>query len=82
MGSVNGQQPSDSPLPLKVVVMKTNPVNCHSSSVIQRILVPLSSPGFLGVVGGGIAAGQALTVHPAVDRLLLTGSYRSYDAIV
>eukprot|EP00047_Mylnosiga_fluctuans_P002602 m.225149 g.225149 ORF g.225149 m.225149 type:complete len:584 (-) comp11221_c0_seq1:43-1794(-) len=66
----------------QVAVAKSNPVNAHVANVIARIYQPLIAAGYLAYVHGGVDVGKTLTSHPAVDRLLLTGSCKSYDVIM
>jgi acyl-CoA reductase-like NAD-dependent aldehyde dehydrogenase len=66
----------------QVCVCKTNPVNCSSAPAIARILAPLTEANYLAIVGGGIDVGKALLSDAQVDRLLMTGAARSYDAIL
>lgn len=66
----------------EVCVLKMNPVNEHGGPHIERAFKPLIDAGFLEVIYGGVEAGQVLTTHPQVDTLHVTGSDRTYDAIV
>jgi len=66
----------------KVVIHKANPVVARSSLVIQRILNPLVEAGYLGFVYGGPEVGKLLIESPEVNSLMMTGSCRTYDAIV
>ncbi|MCX6551564.1 MAG: aldehyde dehydrogenase family protein, partial [Acidobacteria bacterium] len=43
---------------------------------------PLIDAGFLALIRGGAEVGVAACHHPLVDRVHLTGSRRTYDAIV
>lgn len=66
----------------KVVVMKANPVNAYLVPHWRRALAPLLHAGVLGIVDGGAAVGQYLTAHPRIDELHITGSDKTYDAVV
>jgi aldehyde dehydrogenase (NAD(P)+) len=67
---------------LHVVVLKMNPVNEAYGPVLERVLAPLVQAGYLAIVYGGADVGAALTEHPRVDAVHVTGSERTYDAIV
>ncbi|MGB7982787.1 MAG: aldehyde dehydrogenase family protein [Candidatus Nanopelagicales bacterium] len=67
---------------LNVVVLKMNPVNEAYGPVFERVLAPLIDAGYLVLVYGGRDVGAALTAHPLVDEVHITGSERTYDAIV
>jgi acyl-CoA reductase-like NAD-dependent aldehyde dehydrogenase len=66
----------------KVVVMKANPVNDYLLQHWSRALKPLLDAGVLRIVDGGAAAGQYLTAHPRIDEVHITGSDKTYDAVV
>lgn len=66
----------------KVVVLKANPVNAYLVPHWRRALAPLIDAGFLGIVEGGAAVGAYLCDHEAIDEIHVTGSDKTYDAIV
>jgi hypothetical protein len=66
----------------KVVVMKANPVNDYLVPHWNRALAPLVDAGVLRIVDGGAAVGQYLTAHPRIDEVHITGSDKTYDAVV
>jgi acyl-CoA reductase-like NAD-dependent aldehyde dehydrogenase len=66
----------------EVVVLKMNPVNAVAGPHIERALASLIDAGFLAVVYGGAEVGSHLANHPQIDTLHVTGSDRTYDAIV
>jgi hypothetical protein len=66
----------------KVVVMKANPVNDYLVPYWTRALSPLIDAGVLRIVDGGAAAGRYLTAHPRIDEVHITGSDKTYDAVV
>lgn len=66
----------------KVVVMKANPVNDYLVPHWTRALAPLIDAGVLRIVDGAAAVGQYLTAHPRVDEVHITGSDKTYDAVV
>jgi hypothetical protein len=66
----------------KVVVMKANPVNDYLVTYWTRALAALIDAGVLRIVDGGAAVGQYLTGHPRIDEVHITGSDKTYDAVV
>jgi hypothetical protein len=66
----------------EVVVFKTHRVNDYLGPLLERGLRPLVEAGFLRVVYGGVEEGAYLCEHPLVDSIHITGSDKSYDAIV
>jgi len=66
----------------KVVVMKANPVNDYLVPYWSRALGALIDAGVLRIVDGGAAVGQYLTGHARIDEVHITGSDKTYDAVV
>ncbi len=66
----------------KVVVMKANPVNDYLLPHWNRALGALVEAGVLRIVDGGAAVGEYLTGHPLIDEVHITGSDKTYDAVV
>jgi acyl-CoA reductase-like NAD-dependent aldehyde dehydrogenase len=66
----------------EVVLLKMNPVNEALAPVLEEALAPLVAPGFLEIVTGGSDVGARAAADPRVDSLHVTGSDRTYDAIV
>ena len=66
----------------EVVVLKTNPVNSYLGPHWERALAPFIEAGYLAVVHGGGKEGAYLAEHPQIDTLHVTGSDKTYDAIV
>ncbi|WP_417393262.1 aldehyde dehydrogenase family protein [Gimesia sp.] len=64
------------------VLLKMNPVNAYLKPVFERAFAPLIDAGLLRIVNGEAEAGAYLVAHPAVDRLHITGSTQTHDAIV
>ena len=48
----------------------------------ERALAPLIEAGYLAIVHGGGKEGAYLAEHPRIDTLHVTGSDKTYDAIV
>lgn len=67
---------------LQVVVLKMHPVMAHLGPVQEAALRPLIDAGVLRVVYGGSPEGGHLAHHPLVDTLHVTGSDKTYEAIV
>ena len=66
----------------KVVVMKANPVNDYLVPHWSRALAPLIDARVLRIVDGGAAVGEYLARHPRIDEVHITGSDKTYDAVV
>jgi len=66
----------------KVVVMKSNPVNEYLVPHWARALGALVDAGVLRIVEGGASVGQYLTGHALIDEVHITGSDKTYDAVV
>lgn len=65
-----------------VVLLKMNPVNEALGPVIREALAPLVDEGWLAIVYGGGDVGAHAAAHPKIGALHVTGSDRTYDAIV
>jgi len=66
----------------QVVLFKTNPVNAYLGPLMIEGFRALVEPGFLRMVYGGAAEGAYLCNHPGVDEIHITGSDKTFDAIV
>lgn len=66
----------------QVVLLKMNPVNDYLGPLIEEAYQPLIDAGFLRLVYGGVNEGSYLCNHKDVDVIHMTGSDRTYDAIV
>ncbi len=66
----------------RVVVMKANPVNDYLVPHWHRALHALVEAGVLRIVTGGADAGHYLATHERIDDVHITGSDKTYDAIV
>jgi acyl-CoA reductase-like NAD-dependent aldehyde dehydrogenase len=66
----------------QVVLLKPNPINAHLGPLIEEACRALIRLGFLQVVYGPAEEGAYLTTHPLVDEIHLTGSHKTYEAIV
>ncbi|MGB6984463.1 MAG: aldehyde dehydrogenase family protein, partial [Candidatus Aquilonibacter sp.] len=65
-----------------VCILKMNPVNQYLGPIFEDALKPLVDGGFLRFACGGAEAGKLLTEHPLVDEIHITGSDRTFNAIV
>ncbi|MGH7629225.1 MAG: aldehyde dehydrogenase family protein [Gemmatimonadales bacterium] len=63
-------------------ILKMNPVNAYLGPFIERAFAEAIRQDFLAVVYGGAAEGGYLARHDGVDEIHLTGSDRTYDALV
>ncbi len=66
----------------QVVVLKMNPVNAYLGPLIQESFRALIEPGFLRVLYGGAAEGAYLCNAEGVEEIHITGSDKTFDAIV
>ncbi len=66
----------------RVVVYKTNPVNAHLGPILEAAFRPLAERGFFRLVHGGAEEGAYLCGHPGIEEVHITGSDRTYEAIV
>ncbi len=66
----------------QVVILKMNPVNAYLGPMIEQGFRALVDSGYLRVVYGGASEGAYLCNHPLVDDIHITGSDKSFDAIV
>jgi len=66
----------------RVVILKLHPVNAYLDPILEVGLGALIERGVLRIVTGGADVGSALCGHPEVDEIHMTGSDRTYEAIV
>lgn len=66
----------------QVVIFKAHRVNDYLGPLLERGLRPLVEAGFLRVVYGGVEEGAYLCAHALVDTIHVTGSDKTYEAIV
>lgn len=65
-----------------VVLLKMNPVNAYLGPFLERAFRALCEKGFLRVVYGGSEEGAYLCHHPGVEEIHMTGSDKTFEAIV
>lgn len=63
-------------------LLKLNPTFATMLPVTERALAPLIELGVARVVNGGGEVGAYLTEHPGIDKVHITGSGLTHDAIV
>ena len=66
----------------KVVVLKMNPVNEYIGPMIEDVFRTLIHRGFMRVAYGGVEEGSFLCHHNHVDEIHITGSSKTFDAIL
>jgi acyl-CoA reductase-like NAD-dependent aldehyde dehydrogenase len=66
----------------QVVLLKMNPVNAYLGPLIEEGFQPLVEQGFLRVTYGGAKEGSYLCDHPGIEEIHVTGSDKTFDAIV
>ena len=66
----------------RVVALKPNPVNEYIGPLIEEGFKGLIKRDFMHVVYGGVKEGTYLVQHPLVDEIHLTGSDKTFEAIV
>lgn len=66
----------------QVCLFKHNPVNEYLGPFLEEAFGALIRDGFLRVAYGGVEAGEYLCQHPGIDEIHLTGSDRTYAAVV
>ena len=65
-----------------VVALKLNPISEAYGPVFERIFAPLVQDGYVRFVYGGGDVGEQLVRSEMVDAVHITGSGRTFDAIV
>lgn len=65
----------------QVVLLKLNPVNEYLDPIWQQIFQPLIDEGFMQILSGDATLGARLCQDRRVDRIHVTGSYQTYQAI-
>lgn len=66
----------------KVCVLKLNPVNAYLGPYLEEAFSDALAQNFLAIVHGAADEGTYLVQHNEVDEVHLTGSDRTYEAIV
>ena len=66
----------------RVVILKMNPVNAYLSPFMEEAFRVLIQRGVLRLIQGGAAEGNYVCHHPAVNEIHLTGSDKTFEAIL
>ena len=66
----------------QVVLVKTNPVNANLLDSLQKGFRALIERGYLQIIDGGAQEGTYLVNHERVNELHITGSDKTFEAIV
>jgi acyl-CoA reductase-like NAD-dependent aldehyde dehydrogenase len=66
----------------RVVLYKAHPVNAYLGPLLLEGFRALADGGFFRLVYGGAEEGAYLCSHPGVDEIHITGSDKTYEAIV
>jgi hypothetical protein len=66
----------------KVCILKMNPVNAYLGRFLEEAFADAIRRDYLAIVYGGADQGAYLAQHAGVDEVHLTGSDRTFDAIV
>src|SRR6202047_3935594 len=66
----------------RVVLYKTHPVNAYLGPLLEEGFAALAAGGFLRGVYGGAEEGAYLCSHRGIDEIHITGSDKTYEAIV
>jgi acyl-CoA reductase-like NAD-dependent aldehyde dehydrogenase len=66
----------------RVVLYKAHPVNAFLGPLLEEGFRALGEAGFFRVVYGGAEEGAYLCAHDGVDEIHITGSDKTYEAIV
>ncbi len=67
---------------LRTVILKMNPVNDYLGPLLEEAFRVLIEQDFLKIVYGDVAEGRYLTNHAGVEEIHMTGSDKTYEAIV
>ncbi len=66
----------------QVALIKVNPVNAYLGPLMEEAFRALIEKGFLRITYGGAAEGAYLCNHAGIDEIHITGSDKTFDAIV
>ncbi|MBI5352993.1 MAG: aldehyde dehydrogenase family protein [Chloroflexi bacterium] len=66
----------------QVVLLKMNPVNDYIGPLLKAGFRCLIEAGYMQIAYGGASEGAYLCQHPDVDEIFITGSDKTFDAIV
>ncbi len=66
----------------QVCLFKHNPVTDYLGPILDEAFADLIRDGYVRMASGGADAGDYLCRHPGIDEIHLTGSDRTYEAMV
>ncbi len=66
----------------RVVLYKAHPVNDYLGPLLAEGFRALAAEGYFRLVYGGADEGAYLCAHPGIDEIHITGSDKTYEAIV
>ena len=66
----------------QVVLYKPNPVNAYLGPLLQEAFQELTSKDYMKIVYGGAEEGTYLCAHNGIDEIHVTGSDKTFEAIV
>ena len=66
----------------RLPILKMNPINEHIGPVAEKILAPFIERSFAAIVYGASEQGAHLVKHAGVSAVHMTGSVKTYDAIM
>jgi hypothetical protein len=67
---------------LRTAILKMNPVNDYLGPLLEEAFRELIEQDFLKIAYGDVAEGRYLTNHAGVEEIHMTGSDKTYEAIV
>jgi acyl-CoA reductase-like NAD-dependent aldehyde dehydrogenase len=67
---------------LRVIIVKVHPVTEFVGEIIEECFAPFIKAGFVRIVYGGVKEGEYIVTHPSVDEIHMTGSDKTFEAIV
>lgn len=65
-----------------VVLVKINPVKGYLFGILSTVLKPFIEAGVVRIIEGGPLVGQYASHHPLLDTIHMTGSDKTFEAIV
>jgi aldehyde dehydrogenase (NAD(P)+) len=65
-----------------VVILKMSPINDYLGPIFEDIFAPIFQAGYLRFAYGGAEVGDYLVHHTGVEEVHMTGSARTYQAIL
>ncbi len=66
----------------EVAILKMNPVNEYLGPIFSEVFAGLIDDGYFRIAYGGAEEGDYLSHHPLVESIHMTGSDKTYEAIV